>query len=77
MSARDRGKLIARLAELLWERREEFALVESLKNGKTFREAIRGDVGPGRGDARVLVGVRRSACSARCCPSTGPSTPTC
>jgi acyl-CoA reductase-like NAD-dependent aldehyde dehydrogenase len=47
MSARERGKLIRRLAELLWERREEFALVESLNNGKTFREAIRGDVAPG------------------------------
>jgi acyl-CoA reductase-like NAD-dependent aldehyde dehydrogenase len=47
MSARERGKLVARLAERLWERREEFALVESLENGKTFREAIRGDVGPG------------------------------
>jgi acyl-CoA reductase-like NAD-dependent aldehyde dehydrogenase len=33
----------------LWDRREEFALVESLENGKTFREAIRGDVGPGAG----------------------------
>ena len=43
----ERGKLIRRLSELLWERREEFALVESLNNGKTFREAVRGDVGPG------------------------------
>jgi acyl-CoA reductase-like NAD-dependent aldehyde dehydrogenase len=47
MSARERGRIIRRLADLLWERREEFALVESLENGKTFREAIRGDVGPG------------------------------
>jgi acyl-CoA reductase-like NAD-dependent aldehyde dehydrogenase len=47
MSARGRGALVRRLADLLWERREEFALVESLENGKTFREAIRGDVAPG------------------------------
>ncbi len=47
MSARERGRLIRRLADLLWERREEFALVESLENGKTFKEAIRGDVAPG------------------------------
>jgi acyl-CoA reductase-like NAD-dependent aldehyde dehydrogenase len=47
MSARERGGLIRRLAELLSGRREEFALVESLNNGKTFREAMRGDVGPG------------------------------
>jgi len=47
MSARERGRLIRRLADLLWERREEFALVESLENGKTFRDAMRGDVAPG------------------------------
>jgi acyl-CoA reductase-like NAD-dependent aldehyde dehydrogenase len=47
IGARERGRLIRRLADLLWERREEFALVESLENGKTFREAIRGDVSPG------------------------------
>jgi acyl-CoA reductase-like NAD-dependent aldehyde dehydrogenase len=47
MSARERGKLLRKLADLLWERREEFALVESLENGKTFREALRGDVAPG------------------------------
>ncbi len=47
LSARERGKLIRRLAEALWARLEEFALVESLENGKTFREAVRGDVGPG------------------------------
>jgi acyl-CoA reductase-like NAD-dependent aldehyde dehydrogenase len=47
MSPRERGKVLRRLADALWERREEFALVESLENGKTFREAIRGDVAPG------------------------------
>ncbi len=47
MGARERGRLLRRLADLLWEQREEFALVESLENGKTFREAIRGDVAPG------------------------------
>ncbi|HET8541538.1 MAG TPA: aldehyde dehydrogenase family protein [Anaeromyxobacter sp.] len=47
LGGRERGRLLRRLAELLWDRREEFALVESLENGKTFREALRGDVGPG------------------------------
>jgi acyl-CoA reductase-like NAD-dependent aldehyde dehydrogenase len=47
MSARERGRLLRDLADALWDRREEFALVESLENGKTFKEAIRGDVGPG------------------------------
>ena len=47
MNPSARGKLIRKMAELLWERREEFALIESMNNGKTFREALRGDIGPG------------------------------
>jgi acyl-CoA reductase-like NAD-dependent aldehyde dehydrogenase len=47
LSPRERGAAIRKLADALWERREEFALVESLENGKTFGEAIRGDVAPG------------------------------
>jgi aldehyde dehydrogenase (NAD+) len=47
MNASARGKLLRKLADLLWERREEFALLESLNNGKTFKDALRGDVGPG------------------------------
>jgi aldehyde dehydrogenase (NAD+) len=42
-----RGKLIRRFSELVWERREELALLESMNNGKTFKDAIRGDVAPG------------------------------
>jgi aldehyde dehydrogenase (NAD+) len=47
MDASARGKLVRKLAEALDARKEEFALIESLENGKTFREAIRGDVAPG------------------------------
>ena len=47
MNPSARGKLLRKLADALWERREEFALVASLENGKTFKEAIRGDVAPG------------------------------
>ncbi len=47
MNASERGKLLRKLAELLWERRDEFALVESMNNGKTFKDALRGDVAPG------------------------------
>jgi aldehyde dehydrogenase (NAD+) len=47
MNASERGRMLRKLADALWERREEFALVESLNNGKTFREALRGDVAPG------------------------------
>lgn len=47
MNASARGRLLRKLADGLWERREEFALLESLNNGKTFREALSGDVAPG------------------------------
>jgi aldehyde dehydrogenase (NAD+) len=47
MAPGQRGRLIGKFADLLWERREEFALIESLNNGKTFKAAIRGDVGAG------------------------------
>jgi acyl-CoA reductase-like NAD-dependent aldehyde dehydrogenase len=47
MGGTARGRLLRKLADALWERREEFALVESLNNGKTFREALGGDVAPG------------------------------
>ena len=46
MNPSERGKLLQKLARALHERREEFALVESLNNGKTFKEAVRGDVAP-------------------------------
>ena len=46
MNASERGKLLQKLARALYDRREEFALVESLNNGKTFKEAVRGDVAP-------------------------------
>jgi acyl-CoA reductase-like NAD-dependent aldehyde dehydrogenase len=49
MNPSERGALLRRFSELLWQRREEFALVESMNNGKTVREALRGDVGPGSG----------------------------
>ncbi len=47
MTATARGRLIRKLGELLWQRREELALLESMNNGKTFKDALKGDVGPG------------------------------
>src|SRR5712692_3385809 len=47
MSATQRGRLLRNLADAVWERREDFALLESMNNGKTFRDAVRGDIGPG------------------------------
>ncbi len=47
LGARERGRVLRRFADLVWDRREELALLESLENGKTFAEALRGDVAPG------------------------------
>ncbi len=47
MNATERAAKLRKFADLLYARREEFALLESLENGKTFQEAIRGDVAPG------------------------------
>ncbi|HVE87497.1 MAG TPA: aldehyde dehydrogenase family protein [Myxococcales bacterium] len=46
MNASQRGKLLRAFADLLWARREELALLESMENGKTFKDAVRGDVAP-------------------------------
>src|SRR5260370_13672470 len=47
MSATQRGRLLRKLADALWERREDFALLESINNGKAVLDAVRGDIGPG------------------------------
>lgn len=47
MGARERGRRLRRFAERIWDHREELALLVSLENGKTFRAALQGDVGPG------------------------------
>ncbi len=41
-----RGRTLRKLADLVWQRREELALLESMNNGKTFKDALRADVGP-------------------------------
>ncbi|MHB8879324.1 MAG: aldehyde dehydrogenase family protein [Myxococcaceae bacterium] len=46
LSPTARGRALRKFADLLWQRREELALVESLNNGKTFKDALRADVGP-------------------------------
>ncbi|MBS1153395.1 MAG: Aldehyde dehydrogenase, partial [Myxococcaceae bacterium] len=46
MSPGSRARLLRKFGELIWQRREELALIESLNNGKTFKDAVRGDVGP-------------------------------
>jgi aldehyde dehydrogenase (NAD+) len=49
MNATARGRLLRKFADAVWERKEELALLESLNNGKTFKDAIRGDVAPAAG----------------------------
>ncbi len=42
-----RGRLLRKFADALRARRDELALLESLNNGKTFKDALKGDVTPG------------------------------
>jgi aldehyde dehydrogenase (NAD+) len=41
-----RERIIWRIGELIEKNKEELAMLESLSNGKTFREALRGDIPP-------------------------------
>ena len=57
-SAKER--ILLRVAELMERDKEKLAAVESLENGKTFREALRADVNPGIDSFRYYAGwVRR------------------
>lgn len=42
-----RSRVLRAFSELVWKNRESLALLESLNNGKTYRDALKGDVGPG------------------------------
>lgn len=42
----EREKIIWRIGELIEKNKEELGMLESLNNGKTFREALRGDIPP-------------------------------
>jgi aldehyde dehydrogenase (NAD+) len=46
MKVSEREKIIWRIGELIEKNKEELGLLESLNNGKTFREALRGDIPP-------------------------------
>jgi acyl-CoA reductase-like NAD-dependent aldehyde dehydrogenase len=57
-SAKER--ILLRVAALMERDKEKLAAVESLENGKTFREALRADVNPGIDSFRYYAGwVRR------------------
>jgi acyl-CoA reductase-like NAD-dependent aldehyde dehydrogenase len=56
----EKEKILHRVADLMEARKQELAAIESLENGKTFREAIRGDINPGIDSFRYYAGwVRR------------------
>lgn len=56
----EKEKILHRVADLMEIRKEELAAIESLENGKIFREAIRADINPGIDSFRYYAGwVRR------------------
>ncbi len=46
MKVSQREKIIWRIGELIEKNKEELGMLESLNNGKTYREALRGDIPP-------------------------------
>ncbi len=46
MKVSERERIIWRIGELIEKNREELGMLESLNNGKTYREALRGDIPP-------------------------------
>src|SRR6266516_455233 len=53
-------RIMLRVADLMESHKEELAAIESLENGKTFREALRADINPGIDSFRYYAGsIRR------------------
>ena len=46
MNASARAKLLRRYADLIEANKEELARLDALNNGKTYREAVKGDLPP-------------------------------
>jgi len=46
LKASQRERIIWRIGELIEKNKEELGMLESLENGKTYREALRGDIPP-------------------------------
>jgi aldehyde dehydrogenase (NAD+) len=46
MKVSQRERIIWRIGELIEKNKEELGMIESLNNGKTYREALRGDIPP-------------------------------
>jgi aldehyde dehydrogenase (NAD+) len=59
LNVSERERIIWRIGELIEKSKEELALLESLNNGKTFREALRGDIPPAADVFRYYAGWAR------------------
>jgi len=59
LNVSERERIIWRIGELIEKNKEELALLESLNNGKTFREALRGDIPPAADVFRYYAGWAR------------------
>jgi len=46
MNVSERERIIWRIGEMIEKNQEELGVLESLNNGKTYREALRGDIPP-------------------------------
>jgi len=59
LNVSERERIIWHIGELIEKNKEELALLESLNNGKTFREALRGDIPPAADVFRYYAGWAR------------------
>jgi acyl-CoA reductase-like NAD-dependent aldehyde dehydrogenase len=67
----EKERILLRVADLMEEHKEELAALESLENGKTYREALRGDINPGIDSFRYYAGAVRRICG-ETIPVDGP-----
>src|SRR6185437_15720399 len=61
-NASEKERILLRIADLMEQHKEELAALESLENGKTYREALRGDINPGIDSFRYYAGAVRRIC---------------
>jgi len=71
MDVSQREKIIWRIGELIDKHKEELGALESLNNGKTFREALRGDIPPTADIFYYYSGWTRKICG-ETIPVDGP-----
>ncbi|MGO8732616.1 MAG: aldehyde dehydrogenase family protein [Terriglobia bacterium] len=62
MDVSKREKIIWRIGELIEKYKEELAMLESLNNGKTYREALSGDIPPAYDVFYYYAGWARKIC---------------